>query len=85
MQADYKISEIVKLLRVSKNTVHDWIRAGTLKACNVAKADSKRPSYRITPQALEEFRKNRATVQEEPSAKPRSSRRQILNQSKRFF
>lgn len=86
IQADLKVSDIVTICRVSKNTVHDWIRAGTLKACNVAKPGSKRPSYRIPHQAFEEFRTNQATAKpDEPSEKPISNRRKLPSKVKRFF
>lgn len=86
MQADYKVSEITKLLRVSKNTVLDWIRAGAIVAYNAARPNSARPSYRITVKALEDFRQSRAAVPvDEQAETQRKRRRRPQAELKQYF
>ncbi|HUY88991.1 MAG TPA: helix-turn-helix domain-containing protein [Pirellulales bacterium] len=50
--------EVAKRLGVSADTVRGWISTGTLKAVNVA-GPGKRPSHRISPEALAEFEQRR--------------------------
>jgi hypothetical protein len=42
-------------LQVDICKVEAWIRAGELRAFNVAARQAGRPRYRISPEALEEF------------------------------
>lgn len=51
--------EVAKRLGVSPDTVRGWIASGALKAVNVA-GPGKRPSHRISPEALAEFERRRA-------------------------
>lgn len=50
--------EVAKLLGVSPDSVRGWIASGALKAVNVA-GPGKRPSHRISREALAEFERRR--------------------------
>jgi hypothetical protein len=67
--------QIARRLRCRSSKVIVWIRKGALRAVNVAEdPNGKRPRWRISPQALEDFltaRANRA-----PAA-PRRRKRQL--------
>jgi len=55
--------QVAKYLRVRRDTVLAWIRSGELRAINISNAS--RPSYRVDPADLEEFklrRSNRAAI-----------------------
>lgn len=47
--------EAAKLLRVDPATVICWIRSGELLASNLASRSARRPRYRISRQALDDF------------------------------
>lgn len=51
------LSEVAKLLRVSGEKVHGWIRRGELVAVNVG--NEFRPRYRVSPDAFDAFLKGR--------------------------
>jgi excisionase family DNA binding protein len=67
-EASGKLSEylrpptIAKALKVSRETVLQWIRAGSLEASNLAPPGAKRPRYLVTRASLEEFLKARKVV-----------------------
>ncbi|MCE5302363.1 MAG: helix-turn-helix domain-containing protein [Planctomycetaceae bacterium] len=63
--------QVAKFLRVRKTTVLDWIRTGELRAINIS--NFARPSYRVDPADLEDFklrRSNRAAIPT-PLGRPR--------------
>jgi len=62
--------QIAKQLRVSHDTVLDWIRRGELKASNLAAG--ARPRYVVTPEELAAFLKGREP--EPPRARGRRRR-----------
>ena len=50
------VADLCKRYSVTPNTVLAWIRSGSLRAVNVARSASKRrPTWRITAEALAEF------------------------------
>lgn len=53
-------------------TVTGWIDSGELAAINVARRGSRRPRYRISPEAIAAFEAARSTV---PAPKPIRRRR----------
>ncbi len=54
-------SQVARRYGVSADKVLAWIRAGELRAINVAvKADGSLPRYRIDPTALADFERERA-------------------------
>ena len=66
--------EVAKLLKVSPDTVLNWIRTGQLKAYNVASLNSSRPSYRVDPEALEQFKRLRQVLPPPPKQRRRKPR-----------
>ncbi|MAT70670.1 MAG: hypothetical protein CMJ58_14225 [Planctomycetaceae bacterium] len=53
---------MAELWGVSPDTVLKWILSGELQAFNVAKPGAKRPRYRVTLTAAENFQAGRAAV-----------------------
>jgi excisionase family DNA binding protein len=51
--------DVSQQLRVSKDTVLDWIRSGDLQAIDVRRPCSSRARYRIMWDALESFKASR--------------------------
>jgi len=66
--------QVASRLRVSPEKVIAWIRAGELRAIDVATRGSRRPRYRIDPADLAAFESGRAVV-----AKPATSQRRRRN------
>ena len=66
--------EVAEKLRVTAEQVRVLVRKGQLAAINVG-TGAKRPLYRITPQALEEFLSRRWQPGPAVRARRRSSRR----------
>lgn len=74
----YTVAAVANRYGVSAHTVLAWIDRGELQAVNVARsARGKRPSWRITAAALEEFERRRiAAPVTETEPRPRNRRRQ---------
>lgn len=53
----YTCAEIAKIYRVQTETVWDWIRKKKLLAIKIGK------EYRISEESLEQFQKERLTIQ----------------------
>lgn len=69
--ATLTVPEVAKDLQVARDKVYDWIRSGRLAATNVNKPGA-RPSYRVSPEALADFKaKGKQTKAE---TKPRGNR-----------
>ena len=68
--------EAARRLRVSPERVIAWIRAGKLLGVNVGDG-SKRPRFRIAPEALEDFLLSAREV----SPRPRAQRRRRKDSS----
>jgi len=62
-------TEIADTLRVSTQTVNNWIASGILKAVDVRREGSRRPMYRVKESDLESFLSNRIS---NPSSKKKS-------------
>ena len=60
--------DVGQQLRVSKDTVLDWIRAGALQAIDVRRPYSSRARYRITWDALESFKQARQKGRQDAGA-----------------
>jgi excisionase family DNA binding protein len=70
-RATLTVPEVAKDLQVARDKIYDWIRSGRMTATNVNKPGA-RPSYRITAEALADFKtKSRSS---KPEAKPRGGR-----------
>ncbi|MHC4402141.1 MAG: helix-turn-helix domain-containing protein [Planctomycetota bacterium] len=52
--------EIAQRLRVRRDTVYGWIRAGKLRAVNVS--EGTRPNWRVDERDLERFLESRTTT-----------------------
>jgi excisionase family DNA binding protein len=63
--------QLAKQLGVQAEKVLGWIRAGELRAVNVAERASRRPRWRISAEAFEEFLRRREAVLR--TAKPKST------------
>jgi excisionase family DNA binding protein len=58
IELDLTPEQVAELTGRHPSTVKQWIKDGRLAAYSLSKsATSKRPRYRITPEALAEFRK----------------------------
>ena len=69
------VRETAAFLRVSKDKVLTWIRAGKLKAINTIDSALAKPRYVVLPQHLDEFVRSRTTsapVKREPRRKPQA-------------
>ena len=64
---------VAEMLGIEAAKVVRWIRRGELRAINVADVNGKRPRWRISPEALEEFFRSRES---RPAPKPIRRRRQ---------
>ena len=63
------VSGYAKRLRIRPETIREWIKSGELKAINVASADSIRPKWRISQEAIDDFEARRSSVTESDSDK----------------
>ena len=63
---------IAKRFGVKADTVRSWIHAGELPAINVAPSGSKKPSFRVSDEALKAFEQRRSG---KAPAKPKRRRR----------
>jgi len=56
IEVAFSVREVAERLGVSAHAVLGWIRAGELRAVNVASSPRcRRPSWRISPAALADF------------------------------
>ena len=70
--------EVCELLRVSPGMVTRYIKQGKLTAINIG-SGKKRPLYRFTQTALDNYLAGQTTlVAEKPTRKPSRSRRKII-------
>ncbi len=72
---------IAKMLGIKVDKIHAWIRAGELKAVNVAQNRSGRPRWRVLDEHLQEFLRSRQSVK--PTAQRR--RRKKIFSGKQYF
>lgn len=73
------IRDIEDRYQVRQHTVLGWIRSGELKAINVRRSGSKRPSWRITEEALQEFEERRVNGTPLGENKKRKRRKPVVN------
>jgi transposase len=67
----FGVKDICDRFSVGEHTVLGWIRTGELRAIDVSRTKGKRPKWRISAEALEQFELTRMTA---PPA-PRTPRR----------
>lgn len=60
---DLTVSDVANELRIRRETVVDFITSGELEACDVSPPSAKRKAYRVTREALDEFKANRSAKQ----------------------
>lgn len=68
--------EAAKLLRVDPETVIGWIRAGELRASNLARRGTTRPRFRIAREAIDAFLAGRE-IHRRPTPRKRTAGRVI--------
>jgi len=68
---------IAEALGVSHEKVMAWIKSGELPAVDVAARGSRRPRFRISPEAFAEFLERRAVAPPPPRVKRRRSEAQV--------
>jgi len=75
MSQDLTISDVAAELRIRREAVVSQVKSGSLAAYDAAPPGAKRKSYRITRQALDDFKAGRSakqvkTSRRKPRAKP---------------
>jgi transposase len=59
----YRVKDLEQRYGVTEHTIIHWIRTGQLSAINVGvDPGKKKPRYRITQQAIEQFELARSTI-----------------------
>ena len=74
MSRDLRVSEVAKQLQVSDSAVRALISSGRLVAYNVAVSKLARPIFRITQEAVDNFRSANAVVAQEKPVRRRLKR-----------
>jgi len=64
--------ELAREWGISPDKILTWIRSGELRAVNIATTQLGRPRYQIDAEAIESFKRNRAS---RPAPKPPKKRR----------
>jgi transposase len=70
------VRDVARRFRVSEDKVRHWIKRGELRALNTAAVTCARPRFVVTPEALSEFERRRATAP--PPKAPRRRRQPQL-------
>ncbi|MGE0378866.1 MAG: helix-turn-helix domain-containing protein [Planctomycetaceae bacterium] len=79
----YTVRDVQVRYDVTEHTVLGWIRNGELKALNVGTAPGKKkPRWRITQEALDEFELLRASQAPPP---PRKRRKRQSTDTMKFY
>jgi hypothetical protein len=66
--ATLTVPDVAKDLHVARDRIYGWIRSGRLEATNVNKPGA-RPSYRVSPEALADFKAKGKMVKPEPKSR----------------
>lgn len=75
--------EVARLLKMKPGNVIAAIRRGELKASNVGQPGARKPRFRITRKALDEFLDRRSAISS--PAKPARKRRQPAKSGPSFY
>jgi excisionase family DNA binding protein len=67
----HTVPELARTLRVSRDKIRAWIRAGQLEAINTAAARCRKPRYVVLPHQLEAFVKRQKAGSPERPARAR--------------
>lgn len=76
---------IARQYGVATAKVIAWIRQGELVALNLAHRGCSRPRYSVTPEALEQFERNRQVVPDNCESTTQKLRRRAAGTSKDYF
>lgn len=80
MSSTYTPSEVAGRYGVGERTVLSWIAAGELRAVNVnRKVGSRKPRWRITPEALAAFEALRSPTPTPPRQRRRRATGDVIN------
>jgi hypothetical protein len=78
-RATFGVPDVCERYRVSEATVLHWIHSGQLRALNVGRTPgARRPRWRITAQALEEFEAARSAAPPAPRQRRRRQRDDVI-------
>jgi excisionase family DNA binding protein len=82
----YSPAEIAQRYHVDHSKVLAWIDRGELRAVNVANAGTRLPRWRITAESLDEFERNRSSVQQpKPTAQKSRRRKAVAAIERRYY
>lgn len=82
---DYKPPQLAEKWGVHTSKVYDFIRSGELRAYDISSATSKRPQWRIPPDAVIEFEERRRGGKKTATKKRRGRRRRKKKTVSRHF
>lgn len=77
IESDYTVSALAKIMMKRHEAVVALIESGALQAYDASAPGDKRKSYRVTPQAFEDFKAGRSPQK----AKPATRRARIVKPS----
>lgn len=77
--SDLTVSDVARLLRIRRDAVVAHLRAGTLVGCDVSPPGARHKAYRVTRQALDDFRAGRSAAVT-PTRRVRTPKRQEVTQ-----
>lgn len=75
--SDHSVSDLAKILKRSRSSITSLITSGRLKAYDAA-PEGRRRQYRVTAQALEEFRQSNRPVKKKVRRTVRRPERQYI-------
>jgi excisionase family DNA binding protein len=79
MSSTLSVRDLCERYGVTEHTVLGWIRSGELRALNVGrKAGARKPRWRITQSALEEFEQRRTPTPLPPRARRRKRQADVI-------
>ncbi|MBX9788576.1 MAG: helix-turn-helix domain-containing protein [Pirellulales bacterium] len=73
----FTVNQVAEVFHVHRDTVVYWIRSAELSAINIARKKDGMPRYRITDEALKNFRLRRGAVEGPPPPRPRHQKTKL--------
>ncbi len=77
INADLSVSQVAKLLQISRTSVIGLISSGKLNGYSAAAPGAKRASWRVTKESLELFRQSKKAARKESAKQPTRRRRRL--------
>ena len=78
-RATFSIPDVCERYAVSERTVLGWIHSGQLRAINVGRtAGARKPRWRVSAQALEDFETSRTAMPPAPRQRRRRQRDDVI-------